>query len=796
MRSGATSITTSPNTKADTPMTLATALTGRLQARLIGFILVCSFGLGGTLLSASTASAAVGPCTDVQLIGLRGSGENPPDPAQHGMGSLVGPVADEIALQIQDAGSVSFYGLPYAAGDASPTTVLSGSYFDSKKAGSALLHNYLAEVTSACPSMKLVVLGYSQGAHAAGDQLAVEPTSVTNHVAALVMFGDPRFNPEASYTWGTFDSRNYGINGKRSLNDFSSWSNRVFSFCNQNDLICQGIGKDHGTGPHAQTLYVGNYSTLVAGLVRRRLGYPRPASARTPLDLAFVIDTTGSMGSSIEGVKSAAANIAQTLEDRGSDFRIGLVDFKDHPDQGDPYASQLDLQMTSNATAFSTALDGLFASGGGDGPEAVYSGLMTAINDLNWRNVTRKAIILMGDAPAKDPEPITGFTSASVTDAARALDPATINPLLVGGASPAWFQSLADNSGGTIFQADDPEQVAEQVVAAVDQAAIPLYTSLTVGTPARPGTTVVFSAAGSYYDAGEIVSYAWDFDGDGVADQTTTANHTTHVYDAPFAGIASVTVSTDDEHDATVTAAVDIRDDAPLPPGPPTALSAASNEPGSISASWAPPADGGGGTLIGYSVDIENVTSGEIVYSAVTDTSSSTLAVTEVPAGTYQVRIRAASDGGVGDAAQRTVDVLAIDVPGSPPNIGPPPPAPLLPAPATPTAVASFSSSSKSLRVSKTGRFRFAFQTVPPRSGKISLKSTRKIKIGSTKRVIRLLAKSFTASSTGNVKVKFKLSSRKLKALKRVKKLRFVVTVTLAGKRFTTTLTLKAPKKA
>lgn len=58
---------------------------------------------------------------------------------------------------------------------------------------------------------------------------------------------------------------------------------------------------------------------------------------------------------------------------------------------------------------------------------------------------------------------------------------------------------------------------------------------------------------------------------------------------------------------------------------------------------------------------------------------------------------------------------------------------------------------------------------------------------------MKLAAKSFTASSTGSVKVTFKLSSKQLRALKRVKRLRFAVTVALGANTFTTKLSLKAP---
>ena len=68
------------------------------------------------------------------------------------------------------------------------------------------------------------------------------------------------------------------------------------------------------------------------------------------------------------------------------------------------------------------------------------------------------------------------------------------------------------------------------------------------------------------------------------------------------------------------------------------------------------------------------------------------------------------------------------------------------------------------------------------------------MKVGSHKRKLKLASKSFSAAFDANVKVKFKLSPTSLKALKRVKSLRFKVTVTLGGATFTTKVKLKKPK--
>jgi Mg-chelatase subunit ChlD len=627
-----------------------------------------ALGLAATGLFASSLfdtahAAAVGPCTDVQIIGLRGSSEQLVG-GEHDMGSLLGPLADQIAERASGAATVSFYGVPYPAAGANVGTVIDGEYTASKQAGSAMLHDYLKDEIASCPNTKLVVMGYSQGAHAAGDQLAVEPASVTDHVKAFLMFGDPLFNADLSYGWGSFDPRSHGLAGKRLQAEFNSWSSRVFSFCNQDDIVCQGVYFHHGTETHAQSVYLANYGAVAAGLVRRQLGLPNPASSHTPLDIAFVIDSTGSMSSSINGVEQAAQNIAADLEAKGSDFRIGLVDYKD-TDQGDAYAASVDLDMTNDVSAFSNAVSSLGAFGGGDTPEAVYSGVMTAITQLHWRPIPRKVIIVMGDAPAKDPEPVTGYTRADVLAAARNLDPAAVFPVAVGTGPIDTFQPLAAGSGGQLFQADDPSGVSAEITAAVDKAAVPLYVGLTAGTPARPGAPVPFSAANSYYDSGDITSYAWDFNGDGTIDATTAENRATHVYDSPFSGVATVTATTNDGHSATATATVDIRTDAPVSPGAPTALNAtAGSDQHSIRLAWQPPADLGGGALDGYSVEIDDAVTGQPVrvFTTAPDVTAPPPA-TGLTAGGYIVSVAALGEGGVGEAVSKRIDLAPVSVP-------------------------------------------------------------------------------------------------------------------------------------
>ncbi|MEG4428279.1 Ig-like domain-containing protein [Microcoleus sp. D3_18_C1] len=126
-------------------------------------------------------------------------------------------------------------------------------------------------------------------------------------------------------------------------------------------------------------------------------------------DFALVIDTTGSMGSSIGSVKAQASSLIDAVFAGGkNDGRIGVVGFKDSI-SGEP--SQVILPFT-NQDDFATrkaaalaAINSITVGGGGDTPETAFDGLRVALDGSmgQWRfgaGVLR--IALFTDAPAKD----------------------------------------------------------------------------------------------------------------------------------------------------------------------------------------------------------------------------------------------------------------------------------------------------------------------------------------------------------------------------------------------------------
>jgi len=128
-----------------------------------------------------------------------------------------------------------------------------------------------------------------------------------------------------------------------------------------------------------------------------------PAAGRPVVDVAFVLDTTGSMGGLIEGAKKkiwSIANAILTGEPR-PEVRLALVGYRD---QGDAYVTRRN-DFSDNIDVVYDRLRGFAAEGGGDTPEYVEQALKEAIDDLAWSpKASLRVIYLVGDAPPHEYE--------------------------------------------------------------------------------------------------------------------------------------------------------------------------------------------------------------------------------------------------------------------------------------------------------------------------------------------------------------------------------------------------------
>ena len=113
-------------------------------------------------------------------------------------------------------------------------------------------------------------------------------------------------------------------------------------------------------------------------------------------------DCTGSQGSYISSATKNIEEICANIFASGKlvhqeDLRVGLVAFRDHPPQDHTYVTKTN-PFTSDIKQVHQVLTTLYASGGGDGPEAVTAALGEALN-MDWRENASKMVVLIADAP-------------------------------------------------------------------------------------------------------------------------------------------------------------------------------------------------------------------------------------------------------------------------------------------------------------------------------------------------------------------------------------------------------------
>ena len=139
---------------------------------------------------------------------------------------------------------------------------------------------------------------------------------------------------------------------------------------------------------------------ISATIVREaRSSQKLPPKDQQVVEVAFVLDTTGSMGGLINAAKQKIWSIAnQVVTGKPKPkVRIGLVAFRDKRDE---YVTKV-FDLTDNIDQVYTDLMKFKANGGGDTPENVNQALYDAVNKLKWSKDKKalRIIYLVGDSP-------------------------------------------------------------------------------------------------------------------------------------------------------------------------------------------------------------------------------------------------------------------------------------------------------------------------------------------------------------------------------------------------------------
>lgn len=128
-----------------------------------------------------------------------------------------------------------------------------------------------------------------------------------------------------------------------------------------------------------------------------RLGADLAVPEAVPLDVAIVLDTTGSMADEIDRIKATLLDVTAAVDalERPVDLRFGAVLYRD---RGDAYVTDVKA-FTGDVASFDRMLQRVGAGGGGDTPESLNAALDKTVHGLQWRPGAAKVAFLIADAP-------------------------------------------------------------------------------------------------------------------------------------------------------------------------------------------------------------------------------------------------------------------------------------------------------------------------------------------------------------------------------------------------------------
>lgn len=176
-------------------------------------------------------------------------------------------------------------------------------------------------------------------------------------------------------------------------------------------------------------------------------GAARPALARVPLDLVFVVDATGSMGDEIDKLKRSMKAMADRIASlpAATDLCFGLVAYRD---RGDAFLTRTH-DLTNDLGAFQRVLSSLHADAGGDEPEALNEALERTMHDLAWRGAgTTRLVVLLGDAPPQMRPDVAYYDESAAVALAKGIKIHAVGASGLNRRGEATFRSLAQSTGG------------------------------------------------------------------------------------------------------------------------------------------------------------------------------------------------------------------------------------------------------------------------------------------------------------------------------------------------------------
>lgn len=212
---------------------------------LLALVWVAPVGPGAPNPAEAVARETTKRCADIVVLGARASGQRLTS-SNRRMGPEVHAMVTNALGRLRGRHSVRFVGVPYQA---VPTSTGTESYLASVRDGVRKLRPRLRGVLADCRRTRVVVAGFSQGAHVVHHTLArtTMPRARARRVVAVGLLADPTYNRLSTHAfqvrYGVDAPRHDGLIGPgRDLPRL--WAKRTLDLCHPDDMVCSFAGSD------------------------------------------------------------------------------------------------------------------------------------------------------------------------------------------------------------------------------------------------------------------------------------------------------------------------------------------------------------------------------------------------------------------------------------------------------------------------------------------------------------------------------------------------------------------------
>jgi Tol biopolymer transport system component len=235
-----------------------------------------------------------------------------------------------------------------------------------------------------------------------------------------------------------------------------------------------------------------------------------PAIPPNP-DVVLLIDSTGSMQGTIQDVQANLINVIAAVQSAQPTAQFAVAHYKDLTFDGAD-AFHVDAGLTNNQTVLQNAVNGLVAAGGGaDTPEDWLNALVqVSTGAITFRPDSSRIVVLVGDAPSKEPSADTDLPRPSRAQAIAALQAAGVRVVAVNvgdlngdnetvDAHKGQATAVTTATGGVLTQGT-PQEVTDDILAGLHNLNVTVTASV---QQCDPGVGVAFDPASSTVVGGD-----------------------------------------------------------------------------------------------------------------------------------------------------------------------------------------------------------------------------------------------------------------------------------------------------